>query len=331
MKRAQHLFVFLGAPAMALALSIAASSTAHAERAAPNDADALFEQGKLALKQGDWTRACDYFRRSLAVDPSPSTHVKLARCHERDGEFKAASDNYSRALELLGDRSKADAHARELESLIRSAKEAVDARLGSLELVPRPPKAAMPASPANVEKPTPAQVAPPQRHEQQRASGASAARGAAATGSQLAAARAPTAAKAPIAVSERRSRAAAVSPPGDGNSQRIVAAVAGGAGIVGFGVATGLLLKARTLVDEARVGERCDASFVCNQEGKALMDKAERRQTYALVVAAGGTVLVGTGLALWLTAPAARKRTDHAALQLTLWLSPSAAYLRGQW
>jgi hypothetical protein len=98
------------------------------------EADALFEQGKVALKAGNWPDACDKFHRSLSLDPSPSTWVKVARCHEHDGQLKMALRDYDQALLLLYDRSKASAHARDLERLVKTSKQALEARVGRLRL-----------------------------------------------------------------------------------------------------------------------------------------------------------------------------------------------------
>src|ERR1700690_710886 len=101
----------------------------------PNDraaADALFEAGKAFLKVGNWPSACEKFRLSLTLDPSASTYVKTARCHEHEGRLRAAWADYSKALELVHSRTKANKHARDLEAVAKSAMGSVESKRGRL-------------------------------------------------------------------------------------------------------------------------------------------------------------------------------------------------------
>lgn len=117
---------------LVVALGVAQSALGEPSTPAKAEADRQFEQGKAALKRGEWPEACALFRSSMALDPSASTLVKIARCHEHEGKLKAASDAYAQALELIRDRRTDDEHARALQSLASSSKEKVDARLGRI-------------------------------------------------------------------------------------------------------------------------------------------------------------------------------------------------------
>lgn len=58
--------------------------------AAEAAADALFEQGRSALTQGDYEIACDKLRRSDELDPAPGTKLNLAECEAMRGRVATA-------------------------------------------------------------------------------------------------------------------------------------------------------------------------------------------------------------------------------------------------
>jgi len=116
-------------------LLLVTSALAQAPASAREQADALFERGKSALKAGDWSAACTDFRASLELDESASTLVKVARCHEHAGQLSRALADYARALELARARPASDKHARDLESLIQSSAAALETRLGKLRVL----------------------------------------------------------------------------------------------------------------------------------------------------------------------------------------------------
>lgn len=62
-----------------LALSLC-SATAHA-----SEAEDLFERGRSALQENRLDAACDFFRRSQALEAAPGTVLNLADCEERRG------------------------------------------------------------------------------------------------------------------------------------------------------------------------------------------------------------------------------------------------------
>jgi hypothetical protein len=115
-------------------LCVGLPAAADVPSAAQREADEYFEQGKQALKRGDWTVACNRFSRSLELDPTPSTHVKVARCHERDGALRLAWDEYEQALEKIRLRATPDGHARDLQELVTSAQASLAKKLGILRV-----------------------------------------------------------------------------------------------------------------------------------------------------------------------------------------------------
>lgn len=353
---------------------------AEESRMAPREADLQFERGKAALQLGHWPEACELFRRSMELDPSASTLVKLARCHEHDGRLKLASDDYARALNLLRERARDDEHARALRRLVLSSKEMTDSRLGRLlvrlnfrprrftllvdgEAVAQEPEA--PAlfvdpgthlvgvtAPGFVAEPLTVSMGEGETREivlQLKAismtttAAALPQRAAVPTATAMPLARAAskplalTAATNPV----RPAVAALRGPTGtvtsshqayrNGHGQRFVAAATGGTGLILFGAAAYFGVKTHSLVDDATAYGHCDSNYGCDAHGSELMREAERKQTYALLLAGGGTLLLGTGLILWFTAPSSNHRAGATRPQLSLCLRLSGATLGGRW
>jgi hypothetical protein len=63
-------------------------------------ADALFNEARELVKQGNYVMGCPKFEASLALVPSPSTTINIAKCHEHSGRIATAWEYYRRALEL---------------------------------------------------------------------------------------------------------------------------------------------------------------------------------------------------------------------------------------
>ncbi len=66
------------------------------------EADRVFELGREASVRGDFTRACEYFRESLRLDPTAAgTLVNLGDCEENQGHPDVALAFYERAFARL--------------------------------------------------------------------------------------------------------------------------------------------------------------------------------------------------------------------------------------
>ena len=65
-------------------LSLLVAAPARAEGPAVGaQAEALFERGRALLADGQWDAACEKFRASVALEPTASSLIKVARCDER--------------------------------------------------------------------------------------------------------------------------------------------------------------------------------------------------------------------------------------------------------
>jgi HemY protein len=66
----------------------------------PNDAALLLVLGKLCARQALWGKAQSYLEASIAVEPTVSGHVELARLQEKLGNADAARRHYRESLDL---------------------------------------------------------------------------------------------------------------------------------------------------------------------------------------------------------------------------------------
>jgi hypothetical protein len=354
--------ICLGRRVSSVAFWLASLAMAQPGPKASPTADGLFEQGKAALKAGDWNIACEKFHHSLLLDPSASTLVKIARCHEHGGQLKAAVADYEQALSLISARPLSDQHVRDLWDLVRNSRQAALARLGRLRVRWLPEgnqvrlvvdgepidanaaPAEIPVDPGNhtltlnaagfdaetvgfdlgegesrevvlqlkpnLESRPPLAVTAPRSSKT-----------AMAADTPRAAASVPS--KSPLA------RAVVTSSRGRG--QRVVALVSGSSGVILLGVAAYLGYRTRSQIDEARVDNHCDGNYACDATGMGMLSQARTTQTEAILFAAGGSVLLATGIVLFVTAPSGHAPTGLDRPRLTLKVGAGGAFVGGQW
>jgi hypothetical protein len=98
-----------------VAASIVAASGGRALAYEKTDrAEALFREGREAMKRGDLDEACPKFAESQELDPSPGTLLNLALCEQRKGEGARAWLHFRELVDTLppGDERAAIARAR---------------------------------------------------------------------------------------------------------------------------------------------------------------------------------------------------------------------------
>lgn len=76
--------------ALALAICAAFAGSARVAQADPAGAEALFQEGRRLLQQGELDEACEVLTESQRLDPSSGTLINLADCHERQGKTATA-------------------------------------------------------------------------------------------------------------------------------------------------------------------------------------------------------------------------------------------------
>jgi hypothetical protein len=99
-------------------------------------ADALFNEARELVKRGDYAAGCPKFEASLALNPSPSTTLNIAKCHEHSGRIATAWEYYRRALELNLNRPTTDADRQKaLHDIATEGMSALEPRLPKLRVV----------------------------------------------------------------------------------------------------------------------------------------------------------------------------------------------------
>jgi hypothetical protein len=81
---------------VALAGSVLAFTTG-ASAAPPSEGEVLFREGRAAMQDRDYDRACTKFAESQKKEPAPGTALNLGECEERRGHLVAASEAFATA------------------------------------------------------------------------------------------------------------------------------------------------------------------------------------------------------------------------------------------
>lgn len=323
----------------ALALLLVAAS-AHAQQAEqkrdPAAAEVLFRGAQEALEKGDRTTACARFEASMQLDPTASTLINIAMCHEHDGKVATAWAELNRALVLNGETAGAQ-RKRALEAYARRLLAAIEPRLPRITVLIRARPAGLRVSrdgvelaPATLGEALPVDpgahevlVAAPGHRPEKRA--VTLAEGKAVTVEiALVAEAAPPPAPPPPAASP-----GAPAPEAPSSARRTAGFVVGGAGVAGLivgGVLGGLVLGKKSVV-----GEHCGTAIGskdplgCDATGLAAANAARPLGIGATVGFILGAAALGTGLSLVLTSPA--KGAPSTSAQVFVDAGPGGALL----
>jgi hypothetical protein len=82
----------------ALALAFVADLAGAESATKSAGAEALYEEARRLMAQGDLDRACPKFKQSYELDPGGGTLLNLAECFERQGKFASAWSTFKEAL-----------------------------------------------------------------------------------------------------------------------------------------------------------------------------------------------------------------------------------------
>jgi serine/threonine-protein kinase len=301
----------------ALVAALCASLTAR--RAASQDteatATALFDEGRKLMSQQKYAEACPKLAQSEHLAPSGGTLINLAECYERIGKTASAwaawKDAAARA-NAVGKSSvekTAVARSNALEpSLARLtiavARESdvpgIQVKRDGVPVVRDEFGSALPVDPGShvVEATAPGKKA--WSASVDVAAKQTDARVTISLADDVSASPAPPAA----IVAPTATNSAVVSPRPEangGSSQKTIAIVVGGAGVVVLGVGAVFGLEAKSQNDQAL--QNCRTPTLCSQKGLSLTDDARNSATIADVAFGVGAAAVAAGAVLWLTAP----------------------------
>jgi serine/threonine-protein kinase len=315
-------------------LSTRAEAQSASDKAA---AEGLFDQGRSAMQEGDFNKACGLLERSQHIDPAVGTLLYLAECYEKSGRtasawatFREAADAATSAKDPQRARTGRE-RAQRLDPLlsrltIQVAPEtqqlaglAIDRRDKQVQPavfnvpVPSDPGEYVITASAPGYEPWSGTVTVPDRAGRVTISipalrkDADSDKGAPATAPAVP----PPGTTAPEKPADAQSAVINTSTS-QSDSQRIMGLVVGAAGVVGIGVGSYFGLRAFSKNSDAE--EHCPNGQCKDQEGVALTDDARSAATVANVAIGVGLVALTGGIVLYLTAP----KDSNAAQSTTL-------------
>lgn len=299
-------------------------------------ADALFQQARQLMAEGNYEEACPKFEASNRVDPAVGTQLNLALCLKQAGKTASAWSAFRSAAAAARDHKQPDrqaaalAEAAELEKQLKYLTVRVEGEaridglrvtLGSSEVVPSLWGAAFPADPGDHVLTFSAEgyesaTIPVSIAEAATTIDAPVLR-------KLAPEPAPVAATTPPPAPPKGPPPPAPAPREEPSSAPLW--IAGGATAlmaVGVGVTGGLYLSERSTYDELN-GD----SSATPEERQAAYDRAQALSIANLVFV--GAAIVGAGITgyLWFTRDDDASSDDAATLQLQPWAGPGIAGL----
>jgi serine/threonine-protein kinase len=300
---------------------------AHAQSSASDKAaaEALFDEGKKLMIQGQYATACSRLEQSQRIDPGIGTLLYLAECYEKGGRtasawatFREAASS-ARAAGQLDRARMGQQRADRLEAGLSKLTVNVapeNAEIAGFEVrrgdqpVPRPLwNIPVPVDPGDQaiearapgRKPFSATV-----RVGEQAARASVSVPVLEVDPTSAAPEAAAAAPAPAAAAPPASSAPAALPAADeetsqGLDRRTIGLIVGGAGIVGLGIGTVFGLRAIGKNSDAE--EYCPDGDRCFPQAESLTNEARNAATVANVAfGLGAAALIGGGI-LYFTAP----------------------------
>ncbi len=280
----------------------------------PVAAAALFQEGRDAVKRGDYASACPKLADSYRLDPAPGTLLNLADCNEHLGKLASAWQLFQQAIEHLssGDARLAPAKQRAaaLEAslprltvvLSPSAPEGTTVKRDSTDLGKGGLNTALPVDPGDHEI-----VVTAPEHEERRFQ------------VSLAAGRSErilveVGVLLPKAALRKDLPASASLPPKGMSTLRTVGFIVGGAGLAGLGgaIATGLALPGKQRIIDAN----CGADFLCNKEGFAAVQSGKTIAAANTTLWFVGGILTAVGVVLVVVGGNGGNSRPAAALEI---------------
>ncbi|WP_438016060.1 PEGA domain-containing protein [Sorangium sp. So ce315] len=313
-------------------------ATARAQQQPARDpvaAEALFKAARALVDKGDYEAGCPKFEASLALNPSASTMINIARCHEHEGKLATAWHDYHRAL-VLNRETAGEQRRRGLEELARKGLVALEPRVPKLRIVvegappgvevqrdgtPLPAAAlgeALPIDPGQHE----IRASAPGHQPETRA--VTLTEGETAT---IELTLRPAPASAPAAAAPAASAPAAANEASGGRVPAW-AWISGAAGLALAGASVGFLIDDLSAIGALRDNCReAPGGTYCNPGYDYAADNARKNRDLALFVGLGGAGLVALGVAAFgiVRAGGEDEAAPARAAVVTPWIGPSGA------
>jgi hypothetical protein len=308
-------------------IALASAGPARAQGTDKALAEEMFRQGQALMQAERYSEACPKLAESQRLDPGTGTLLNLGVCHEREGKLATAWAEFNEVVTLAQRDGRQDR--------VQYAKEriaAVEPRLSRLK-IELSPDADIPGLEVRLDgnlvgRPALGTAVPvdPGAHEVSASapgkrtwkSTVTAPEGPGHVGVLL-----PALEEAPVeppGAAATSTAAAPASPtsdrsPSDGKTQRVVAYVLGGVGLVGIGIGTGFGLSAISKFNESNENG-CNGND-CTETAATTRREAQSAGTISTVAFVVGGVALAGGVVLFLTAPR-KSRGPTASARLTL-------------
>ena len=301
-----------------MSLAFASPAAAGPTAADKKAADALFKEGREHIESGDFAIACPKFAASFKLDPTSSTLLNLADCHQRAGQTATAYDRFLDAAALAKKLGRSDR-----EKTAKDRLEALEPRLTKVELkikekgeltVTRdgaPMTKEDLASPVRVD-PGPHTFfvsAPGKKSFSSTVSATEEGKTYTIEVPELPSENDDTPVGPAVARGGEKNKAHTEDSPG--SSRKTVAYILGGAGLVIAGV--GGYFGLRTMSKWSDSQARCNDKG-CDREGVDFASDAKTSGFISTIGVAAGGALLATGVILFLTAPSKSDSAKKAYL-----------------
>ncbi|HEX6764481.1 MAG TPA: hypothetical protein VF103_03365 [Polyangiaceae bacterium] len=299
-------------------------------------AEQLFREGQSLVEAKRFAEACPKFAESQRLDPGTGTLLNLAACHQSQGKLASAWTEYSTVVTLAQRDNRPDRVAFAEERL-----KEIEPKLSRLTLELSPaadtPGLVIKLDGAAVGRPALGVAVPvdPGTHNVE----------AAATGKRTwqATVDIPDGPSTKSVVIPELIDAPPTSQPAQtaggagaqrsgedaGNSQRLIAYVLGGAGVVGIGVGTAFGFSAISKNKQSKT-EGCDGND-CTPAAAEIRKDAQTAGNASTVAFIAGGALLAAGVVVYLTAPSASSPGEAPRGAATLVLGPGSVAFRGTW
>jgi len=315
--------IFARSAPILLAAALALAS-AHAHAGNP-EAEALFQDGLRRVDAKDFAAACPLFEKSEALEPAVGSLYQLGDCYLALGRTASAWTNFQAAADMAAAqnddvrakaaRARAAALADRLVRVIVVVSQEVDGLVVTVRDQPVPHAAwgtPLPVDPGTfslrataprkrvfeipltlrTDGATQKVTVPPLQDEAEDA--------------PVTPPAATTPPKQPTAAGAEAGDAPPLAPATGNGWQRPMALVVGGLGVVGVGV--GSYFGLRSFSNHGDASSHCGAS-TCDAQGYDANKDALSSGTTSTVAFVIGGGLLAAGIALWVTAPSARRQT----------------------
>jgi hypothetical protein len=302
-----------------VAAAIFGSPTAARAQSPANDtaaAQAIFDQGRRLMAQGDYVAACAKFEESQRLDPASGTALNLGTCYEHLGKFATAWSKFLEAAAL----AKAS-HQLDRERFARAQATILSARLSTIAIdvasdvpgleVRRNGEVVGKAQWGNPIPVDPGEhrivASAPYRNRWETTVVVGDTKQASIIHVPALSPADPVAVGSVAPALPRETSASFIEDRGAvssaGSGQKVAAYVVGGIGVVGLAMGTYFGLQSISKRDEAN--ERCSGASCRDFEGVALRDDARRNGDWSTATFIVGAVGLAGGAVLWMTAPKA--------------------------